>query len=144
MVGFEEPIKLFTVDLDPSDLTLEEEEPYLSLKERKIKRVNDRMKRDNLRNAAFEGKFKASSLFDTHDDIVKMRKSFPSEFIRDYQSAFDNYVDGHWAISATQFKHILEVYMPNDPLTKNLLKFMSETDFVPPRNWKGYKFHQEL
>ena len=144
MVGFEEPIKLFTVDLDPSELVLEDEEPYLTLKERKIKRVNDRIRRDNLRNAAFAGEFKASSLFETHEDMVKMRKRFSKKFIDDYKCAFNFYVDGHWAIAATQFKNILEEHNPNDPLTKNLLKFMSETDFVPPANWKGYKFHQEL
>jgi class 3 adenylate cyclase len=36
MAGSDEPVKLFTVDLDPSRLPLEGQQPYMTPKERKI------------------------------------------------------------------------------------------------------------
>jgi hypothetical protein len=53
MAGNDEPVKLFTIDLDSSKLPLECVQPVLNQKERKIKRVHDRIKRDNMRDAAF-------------------------------------------------------------------------------------------
>lgn len=63
MAGMDEPIKLFTVDLDSSQIPLDEEEPYLTLKDRKVKRVHDRMRRAAFADAAFSGQFETSSLF---------------------------------------------------------------------------------
>lgn len=80
MAGFNEPIKLFTVDLDPSGLELDEEEVYISLKDRKIKRVHDRIQRENFANAAFSGNFETSSLFNTKKEIVSMRRPFTQYF----------------------------------------------------------------
>ena len=54
MVGSKEPVRLFTVDIDTSKLNVELKERQLTEKERKIKRVHERIKRDNLREAAFK------------------------------------------------------------------------------------------
>lgn len=54
MAGNADPVKLFTVDIDSNKLSLESFVPQLTQKERKIKRVHDRVRRDNLREAAFK------------------------------------------------------------------------------------------
>ena len=41
----------------------------MTLKEKKIKRVYDRMNRNDLREKAFAGEFKVCSLFDTDPDL---------------------------------------------------------------------------
>jgi len=48
----------------------------MTLREKKIKRVYDRMNRKNLREKAFEGEFKVFSLFETDPDLKTMRKPF--------------------------------------------------------------------
>lgn len=53
MAGNNEPVKLFTIDVDLTKLDLEKEQVFMSNKEKKIKRVNDRVKRNTLRQAAF-------------------------------------------------------------------------------------------
>jgi hypothetical protein len=40
MTGNPEPLRLYTIDVDPSRVLLEEEAPYLTLKQMKILRVN--------------------------------------------------------------------------------------------------------
>jgi len=53
VAGKDEPMKLFTIDVDPNNLELEEEPKFLSAKEKKIQRVHQRIKRNNMREAAF-------------------------------------------------------------------------------------------
>ena len=142
MAGSEEPVRLYTVDLDPMAIGLDEEEPYLTLKERKIKRVHDRMAREALRNAAFAGDFEIASLLHTNPDIVAMRAPFPRQFVQTYARAFDHYVDGCWAGARAGFEQVLEM-RPEDPLATRHLKHMAETDYEPPENWQGFKFFQE-
>jgi hypothetical protein len=46
-------VKLFTIDVRLENLELENEQPFMSQKEKKIQRVRDRIKRNNLREGAF-------------------------------------------------------------------------------------------
>ena len=41
----------------------------MTLREKKIKRVYDRLNRNNLRERAFDGEFKVCSLFETDPDL---------------------------------------------------------------------------
>lgn len=54
MQGNEHPVKLYTVDVDATHVPLEEDTPYMTLKQKKIFRVHERLKRNNLREAAFK------------------------------------------------------------------------------------------
>lgn len=96
MAGFDEPIQLYTVDLDTSGITLDEGEPYMSLRDRKIRRVHDRMQRENMLSAAFAGTFETASLFDTNLELIKMRRKFTQIFMLQYREAFRVYVEGNW------------------------------------------------
>jgi hypothetical protein len=104
MSGNEEPVKLFTIDLDTNKLHLESVQPFLSQKERKIKRVHDRIKRDNLRDAAFKCTIEISSTFETNKDIVLMRSGFSKEFFKMYSNAFKIYVKGNWSEARELFE----------------------------------------
>jgi len=94
MSGSDEPVRLFTVDVDPSVLPLEEEQPYMNPREKKIKRVHDRIKRNNLRTSAFENTFEVSSTFETNADLKMMREGLKKEFFVAYDKAFNLYVKG--------------------------------------------------
>lgn len=123
MAGSDEPVRLYTVDLDATAIELDEEEPYLTLKERKIKRVHDRMAREALRNAAYAGDFEVASLLTSNVDIVAMRKPFPRTFVQAYEKAFDLFVDGHWQDAKAAFEQVLEM-RPEDPLSARHLNYM--------------------
>ena len=69
MSGNDEPLKLFTIDLDSSKLPLESVQPFMTQKEKKIQRVHNRIKRDNLREAAFKCQIEISSTFERNKDI---------------------------------------------------------------------------
>ena len=145
MSGNDEPVKLYTIDLDSSKLPLESVQPFLSQKERKIKRVHDRIKRDNLRDAAFKCQIEISSTFESNKDITLMRSGYSKEFFRTYNEAFKQYVKGNWTEAKNLFEKTLEIApRPGcEPVTQNLLSYMCENDYNPPADWKGYKFFNE-
>jgi len=142
MAGKEEPMKLFTIDVDPSKIPLEDEQPFLNAKEKKIQRVHERIKRNNLREAAFNCQIEVSTTFETNMDIIQMRKPFSKSFMKAYEVAFNLYVKGKWQEAKEAFEFVFEK-RPDDPLSKNLIKYMEKTNFVAPPDWKGYKFFAE-
>ena len=61
MQGNDEPVRLYTIDVDDSDIPLEDDIGHETLKQKKIKRVHDRIQRNNLREAAFSNTLDISS-----------------------------------------------------------------------------------
>mmetsp|Transcript_5389 Transcript_5389/g.8334 ORF Transcript_5389/g.8334 Transcript_5389/m.8334 type:complete len:97 (-) Transcript_5389:140-430(-) len=96
MAGKDEPQRLYTIDVDATQLPLEDDQPFMNSKEKKIHRVHERIKRNNLREAAFNGQIEVSSIFESNIDIIQMRKPFGKQFMKAYQTAFNLYVKGQW------------------------------------------------
>ena len=72
--GKELPLKLYTIDVDPELVKLEDEQEYLAslymtVREKKIKRVHQRMTRNRIRDNAFTGSVEVSKLFAGHNEI---------------------------------------------------------------------------
>lgn len=64
MSGVRDPVKLFTIDVDPSTIHFDAEENNMTMKEQKIYRVHQRVLRNQLREQAFEGTVKISDFFE--------------------------------------------------------------------------------
>lgn len=65
---------MYTIDVQPENVPLEDEQDYLaslymSEKEKKIKRVRERLQRKKIRENAFSGTVEVSELFNSHKDI---------------------------------------------------------------------------
>ena len=103
----------------------------MNLKERKIKRVQDRIVKENYASAAFSGKFQTSSLFETNTDLQLMRRPFTKYFMRKYEEAFVLFVDGKWEFARMKFKEILASMMPDDPLCHYHLEYMGDAKYAP-------------
>ena len=142
MAGNDTPFKLYTVDVDLEVLDLEDERPQLDPKQKKIKRVRDRIKRNNLRDAAFSGKIDVGSAFDNNPDLVAIRKPFTEEFVAVYEEGFKLYISGDWRAAKAKFEEAL-THRATDPLSKNLLNIMGEHNFSAPADWKGSRFFEE-
>ena len=87
-------MKLYTVDVDPSVIELEKPLVYQTYREQKLKRIQDRMIRNNLREQALQGTKQMSSLFETNPEISAMIKPFTVEFRITYREAFQLFIDG--------------------------------------------------
>lgn len=72
---------MYTIDVKPDNIPLEDESEYLaslymSVRDRKISRVRERMKRNKIRENAFSGTQEVSELFEKNKDISLMIKPF--------------------------------------------------------------------
>lgn len=141
MAGNESPVALFTVDVAPEHVLLEEEIAQ-STKQRKIRRVQERIKRNRMKEDAFSNAISISDNFHNNLDLQVMRAPFSEEFYATYNEAFRLYLEGDWERAHTLFVKVLEL-QPLDHPTERLLAFMQETDFKAPRDWLGHKFLNE-
>ena len=95
-----------------------------------------------MKQAAFNNELQISDCFDNLAEIKSMREPFGKLWYQTYNNAFNNYVKGNWDDAVNGFKKILEIKSDDKP-TKNILEFMEETNFKPPKDWKGYKHFDE-
>lgn len=76
MKGSEEPLDLFTCDVEFADLALDPLEKRKTKREVKLQRVRGRIARERLRQMAFDGQLQVSTKFETDTDIIEMRKMY--------------------------------------------------------------------
>ena len=74
--GSNEPLELFTIDVDINKIELEPVQPKLSRKDLKLRRVKQRIARDRYRELTFDGSLQVSLKFQTDHELVEMRKPF--------------------------------------------------------------------
>jgi len=89
--------KIYTIDLEPDRIPLEPEQGFLSSKEKKVERVHARIKRNNLREAAFNSEVEISQRFEKNIDVCVMRKGIKKAQTKVYDDAFNFYIKGKWA-----------------------------------------------
>ena len=61
--GTTDPVHLYTIDVDPEVIQVVQDIDYMSSEERRIKRVKERMQRDDMRDRAFMGEFDVPEIF---------------------------------------------------------------------------------
>ena len=97
--GKQDPLKLYTIDVQPENVPLEDEHEYLASlymneKDKKIRRVRERLSRNKIRENAFSGTVEVSELFNSHKDIIMMTRPFSEEFREQYKKAYNLYIRG--------------------------------------------------
>ena len=56
-----------------------------------------------------------------------------------YNEGFRNFLSGNWQRARKQFRQVESVKRAPDTPTSILMKYMAETDYEPPKDWKGYR-----
>ena len=107
MKGSDTPRRLYTIDVDSRDISLEPEAKELNPKQLKIQRVYDRIKRNKLRESAFAGETIISKMFMTNEELIEMRKPYPEKFFETYNTAFNLYDEGDWKEAKKKFKEVI-------------------------------------
>jgi len=142
MIGSDEPVKLFTIDVDPNQIQYEEETEEKTFKQIKIARVNQRIIRNNMREAANRNELHISDFFETNTDIALMMKPFGKVWRDTYNAGFAEYLKGNWPEAMILFNRILEM-KPDDKPTLNLVEYIQDNKMKAPAGWKGHKYFGE-
>jgi len=109
------------------EVPLEEEQQYMTPKQLKIARVHNRMKRNTLREAAFNNTLQISSMFESNTDLATMRKPFNKKFMKTWEQAFGEYVKGEWVAALETFEQFLVLKEGDKPATL-IIDFMKENN----------------
>jgi len=141
--GSNQPIDLYTCDVDHSRLTIDKNEidfSTLSAIEKKKQRVQSRTRRDELREKAFTDQTRVSKYFSADRDIVNMRSSFTKEFYLAFKEGMNAYTLGDWE-KAKQIFEVTQTMIPDwkDGPSTTILNVMKDSDFKSPPDWKGFR-----
>ena len=134
--GSTDPIDIYTCDIDTSQLSgvTESKQKY---KDKKHKRVLQRISRDERRKSAYEGTYKISQLFQEDEELKLMRSSISRDFLNKFNQGMQHYRDGNW----DQAKLILEeanMIKPDGP-SNTLLEVIEENGGRAPSDWNGFR-----
>ena len=141
--GSNQPLDLYTCDADPSRLSIDKTQvdfSTLTPSEKKKIRVQSRNRRDELRDKAFSEQTRVAKAFASDKDIVLMRQKFNRDFYHTFKEGMNAYTNGDWRRAKVAFENTLHM-IPDykDGPSSTLLRFMKETDFKAPPDWKGYR-----
>jgi len=142
--GSIQPIDLYTCDVDPNRLHTDKNEVDFSTKseiEKKQARVESRLKRDDMREKAFSGKYKVAKKFSSDRDLVTMRKPFTKDFEDKFKAGMESYISGNWSKARDLFETTLKMLhnKEKDGPSNTLLNYMGEYGYRAPHDWKGFR-----
>lgn len=127
--GSEKPVRIYTSDVDPKDLT-----PTVEQKER----ISTRIKRKKLRLALEKGMQTSSSILENSKELISMRSHITPEFISTFEKGMNSYIAGDWSDSKYWVEQALQI-KPNDGPSETLMNVMAEEDFKAPSDWSGFR-----
>ena len=68
------------------------------------------------------------------ENIKALRQNFPPTFFQKFKVGFNAYLEGDWSTAKTNFDFMVSIF--DDQPSKELLRKMANTNFLPPRNFR--------
>ncbi|CAE8638982.1 unnamed protein product [Polarella glacialis] len=143
------PVRLYTIDLDCEKIEVEYRKVPMVIRNRfKIRQLRELRKAEK-----WQEDFRVWEYLNTNVDIQLMRKRYSEEFFQRFAMAYRNYEAGEWMAARDMFftchyqprsdvgRSLIrsEADWPVDGPTVTLLKFMAQTNFLPPPDWPGHR-----
>ena len=85
------------------------------------------------------GEIDVALLFQTDQDLIEMRSSYPQAFFDVFNEGFKNFLRGDFKRARKMLLQVEFIKKGQDGPTKVLMDFMKETNFETPENWPGYR-----
>ena len=127
--GTAEPVRLYTFDLDPTELPMSVH----------MGNPTEAVVKKEMVKQAFAGSyFTVHELFTKSQKIARMRTAFTSEFVSIHQLAVNHYIEGRWKQAQDSFYQCLDI-LPQDGPTLAVLRYMERLNFQSPVDWIGVR-----
>jgi tetratricopeptide (TPR) repeat protein len=143
IINGDEVIGFYTIDLDLSALTIDEEESdsqnFFNKDEvtRKMTKYQKRIKRKKNLDDALAGKRKFWLDFvESSEDFTTMRGIYTDEFYEYYNEGFDEFNFGDWKKAKRLLEEVLKI-KPDDKPTIRMMEKMKSFNFKKPQGWIG-------
>jgi len=72
------------------------------------------------------------------DVVTEVQKTLDADFTKYYTLAMNSYIAGDWGKAKVELERAMGI-MPEDGPSKSLMGVMRGTDFVAPKDWKGFR-----
>lgn len=138
--GSDEPIKIFTVDVQTEDIA-EVTDRFKKLIIKEKKRMLEREKFvlwESLKRKAMS----TISVFRSDNDFSDLRKNYNKIFNAKWREAYRAYINGDWADAHRMLKEGQEI-CPDDGPTKTILRVIDNMSVRPgynaPADWQGWR-----
>lgn len=138
--GSDEPIKIFTVDVQTEDIA-EVTDRFKKLIIKEKKRMLEREKFvlwESLKRKAMS----TISVFRSDNDFSDLRKNYNKIFNAKWREAYRAYINGDWADAHRMLKEGQEI-CPDDGPTKTILRVIDNMSVRPgynaPTDWQGWR-----
>ena len=138
--GINKPISIFTIDINPSVLAIEQSpEKELTGIERKKYRLQERQNREKLRRDYISNKTSERELLSQQKDLIQMRLIFTEGFYQEWDEGMNYYLSGDFKEAKKYFEKTQEMLLPGyeDLASKELLKFIEENGLEAPEGWES-------
>lgn len=135
--GSKQPIDLYTCDIYPQVL---KPTPEVDKKiDMKKTRVLGRIARKKLNDKALKGEYMVYDMWHEDDDLINMRKNVTKAFVKEFEIALQDYLDGKWTEAKAGFKRAMDLKESFDGPCQVLIDFINSEGGVAPANWPGYR-----
>lgn len=105
----------------------------------KLIRVKARLKRDREKVKMFDGSIKLVNKFELDEELHCMREPFTEKFYEQYNSGFENYIEGRWEEARRKLEKVENIRGAPDGPSLSLLRVMREHNFKAPHDWEGWR-----
>ena len=88
-------------------------------------------------------------MFDNDTDLRILRVHITEEFVVTFSEGFRFYVSGDWTLAKERLEaadrimrentRLLNLIVTGDGPSLTLLRFMAESDWTAPKDWKGFR-----
>ena len=134
--GSLQPIKLYTVDLEPKWL-LHKKATYLD-KGREKKKELRLHKSKRLLQKLYSGETTTGELYQSYKDLRAMRQHLSIHFFKQFRKGYQSYIKGNWKHAYVSLEKALKL-KPHDGPTCTLMLFLDSKNCITPHHWLGYR-----
>jgi len=142
--GSKTPSRILTVDLNSEVLPVD----TVSKRKHQVNRYQERQNREKMKLLKLEKSFEVHHVFDTDNNVRRMRERFFLSFYQEFEKGYLNYEAGEWDVAEQVLRKTKTMLrcaggdygmISEDGPSRTLLEFMGSHGFKAPPGWPGYR-----
>ncbi|OMJ72818.1 hypothetical protein SteCoe_28655 [Stentor coeruleus] len=135
--GSKHPMELYTCDIFPN--LLKPLDDNADKEDIKKARVMGRIARKKLRRKAMRGEINIRDMWNEDEDLIVMRSGVSKTFIKEFNIALEDYLDGKWVEAKAGFLKAQDLKGVQDGPCQVLIDFINSEGGEAPARWPGYR-----
>ena len=139
--GSKFPLDLYTcdIDLDALERFVNNGEEDYEIVDIDQARISNRAAREALMEQILSETLDTCNIFDSDIKLSYTTSAIPSQFVKAYAIALNDYLQGNWIEARAGFIHAQTIKGKIDGPCEILIEFIDELNCKAPKDWNGYR-----